>query len=498
MAPDPDDTHNPDDPNTAQTIAISGGGATAVATDSILESGRALAVVAQQAREWSQGLESAAASGSAAAAAGRHHATAAYVSSAARAVSDAGIRAADLRDKLNRAAEAYGWAERTAEQAMEAGGALIGYGLGFAAPLIGWLLLGAVPSTAIALGASSLITGSPRNTVSMLGAWALAHRGALRNPAVVTLVRQAVSAADDGMLGFAHVPYPLARALDDRESGVFGVHGAASTVIALAGPHALKETPVVVTNVASASAAAPGGFYDLASRIPPNGAGDPQVRIERYNTGSGRPRWVVYTGGTIDEGFVAGTEPWDDTSNLQGVAELDPASVRAARDALQAAGAQPGDAVLPVGYSQGGIVATDLAANGGFQTPELVTFGSPTGQMDVPAGVTNVAVEHRDDIIPALGGDPRPADRGGLDRILVQRTTYDTPPALEESPLEAHHIGVYAQTAAQMDRSTDPRLLDARSTLDDFTRGAPAEVTFWRADRVSADPVSADRVSAAG
>jgi pimeloyl-ACP methyl ester carboxylesterase len=267
---------------------------------------------------------------------------------------------------------------------------------------------------------------------------------------------------------------------------VFGVHGAASTVIALAGPRALKETPVTVRNVSSqASVAPPTGFRDLATRIPSNGAGDPQVRIERYDTGAGRPRWVVYAGGTIDQGFVPDGEPWDDTSNLRGVAEQNAASVRAAQDALRAAGAEPGDAVLPVGYSQGGIVATDLATRGDYAVQELVTFGSPTGQMDVPASVTDVAVEHRDDIIPALGGEPRSADQGGLNRILVQRTTYATPPPIDGSPLEAHHIGVYTQTAAQMDASTDPRLTGARHTLAEFTQGAPAEVTMWRADRVN-------------
>lgn len=476
------------------SITVSGGGSMAIATDSILQSGRELAALADHAHQWRRMLEAASSVAPAAPSSlsavlvlrdpGRH------VFSAMRAVSSVETRSTELCVKLRRAAQLYGWAERMAHNAMEQASAALGWDLGVAGRLIGWLFLGALPGLAIAFGVASLITGSPRNILlglgSGTGSWVRAHRGLLRNPAVVAFVRQAVSATDDGMLGFAGVPYPLARALDDRATGVFGVHGAASTVIALAGPRALKETPVTVRNVsAQASVAPPTGFRDLATRIPSNGAGDPQVRIERYDTGTGRPRWVVYAGGTIDQGFVPDGEPWDDTSNLHGVAEQNAASVRAAQDALRAAGAEPGDAVLPVGYSQGGIVATDLATRGDYAVPELVTFGSPTGQMDVPASVTDVAVEHRDDIIPALGGEPRSADQGGLNRILVQRTTYDTPPPIDGSPLEAHHIGVYAKTAAQMDASTDPRLTGARHTLAEFTQGAPAEVTMWRADRVS-------------
>jgi hypothetical protein len=479
------------------SITVSGGGSTAIATDSILQSSRELAALADQAHEWRRNLEAASSAAPVVTAAAPGAASAVvlhdpgrHVFSAMRAVSSVETRSTELCVKLRRAAQLYGWVERMAHNAMEQVSAALGWDVGVAGRLIGWLLLGALPELAIAFGVASLITGSPRNILRGMGngagGWLRAHQGLLRNPAVVAFVRQAVSATDDGMLGFAGMPYPLARALDDRVTGLFGVHGAASTVIALAGPRALKETPVTVRNVSSqASVAPPTGFRDLATRIPSNAAGDPQVRIERYDTGAGRPRWVVYAGGTIDQGFVPDGEPWDDTSNLRGVAEQNAASVRAAQDALRAAGAEPGDAVLPVGYSQGGIVATDLATRGDYAVQELVTFGSPTGQMDVPASVTDVAVEHRDDIIPALGGEPRSADQGGLNRILVQRTTYDTPPPIDGSPLEAHHIGVYTETAAQMDASTDPRLTGARHTLAEFTQGAPAEVTMWRADRVN-------------
>jgi hypothetical protein len=455
-------------------ITVSGGGSTAVATDHLLQNARVLATLADAASQWQQDL------GSTAVRVGP------YILRAQHSVREVHALCAELRDGLDRAAEAYGWAERTAASAVEAGGALAGYSLGVATPLIGWMVLGALPELAFAFGVASLITGSPAKTMAGATRWLSAHAGVLRNPTVVSFVRQAVSASDDVMLGAAGVPFPVARALDDRATGLFGTHGAVATVVALAGPSALKETPVTVTRAAATHAAPPVGFSDLAARVPANAANGPQVRIERYDVGEDRPHWVVYVAGTVDAGFVPASEPWDDTSNLQGVANLDPGSVRATREALRAAGARPGDAVLPVGYSQGGLAATSLATGTDYQTPELVTFGSPTGQIDVPSTVTDVAVEHRDDIIPALGGNPRPAEGDGGDRILVRRTTYDTPPPIDESPLAAHHLSTYAVTAAQMDASSDPRLVGARNTLATFTAGVRADVTLWRGDRVSA------------
>ncbi|MEO8907553.1 MAG: hypothetical protein ABI310_05690, partial [Microbacteriaceae bacterium] len=408
-----------------------------------------------------------------------------YVLRAQRAVQGARELSSELAGNLDRAAEAYGRVERAAAAAAETGGSLAAYALGASAPLIALLMAASLPGWVVAFGGASLITGSPATTARGLSRWLAAHQGLLRNPAVVSFVRQAVSATDSAILGAVGVPYPVARALDDGATGLFGLRGAAATVVAFAGPVALNETPVTVSRVPTAStrASAPAGFRDLAERVPSSTPGGPQVRVERYDVGAARPHWVVYVAGTVDTAFVPGSEPWDDTSNLNGVAGLSAGSVRATEQALQAAGAQPGDAVLPVGYSQGGIAATSLATSSQYSTPALVTFGSPTGGVGVPSGVTDVAVEHRDDLIPALGGNQRAA--GAESRILVERTSYDAPPPLDESPLVAHSLDNYAVTAKQMDASSDPRLIGARNALAAFTGGNEAQVSLWRGDRVA-------------
>lgn len=463
----------------------------AVATDQMLEDARTLNALAQSASTWQQSLDSSAAHGIAAsermAQAQGSHDPWPYVLRAQRAIAAGRELCQGLARDLDQAADAYGRVERAAASAAEAGGSVAGYALGASAPLIGLLIAASLPGWAAVFAGASLLGVSPTKTVSGLSRWLTAHRGVLRNPAVVSFVRQAVSAADSTLFGAAGVPYPVVRALDDGATGLFGLRGAAGTVVALAGPNALKETPVTVSRLddVSVTAGAPAGFRDLADRVPASTAGGPQVRVERYDVGADRPHWVVYVAGTVDPGLVTGGEPWDDTSNVNGVAGLSAGSVRATEQALAAAGALPGDAVLPVGYSQGGIAATSLATGTQYGTPALVTFGSPTGGIDVPSSVTDIAVEHRDDVIPALGGNQRPSAHGGSDRILVERTSYDTPPPLDESPLVAHSLGNYAETASRMDASRDPRLVGARNTLAAFTGGVDAQVTMWRGERVA-------------
>jgi hypothetical protein len=104
--------------------------------------------------------------------------------------------------------------------------------------------------------------------------------------------------------------------------------------------------------------------------------------------------------------------------------------------------------------------------------------------MVVPAGVPNVAVEIREDIVPALGGEPREADRGGLDRILVRRSIYDEHPPPTDEVVPAHNIRNYRETAAIMDASGEERVTGMRETIADFARGEQTSVTLWRADRV--------------
>ncbi|MEO6826484.1 MAG: hypothetical protein ABI255_08750 [Microbacteriaceae bacterium] len=486
-------------------IVISGGGQSTVATDELLQHAARLGDFSQRLRGWRNRVRSVPEMP-------RLPPTAAEpflplnpvagpdaaLEFAAAALLRAETTAQRLTAELRAAAENYGAAERFAAAVAESGGALFGFALGSVAPLLAFWLLGPALIGSLGFMGSTLFTGSAAKSLTALGGMASGRRGILSNPKFVELVRVAVSSTDEVMLGAAHIPLPAALAVGDRGLGWFGLRGAATEVVGAAGlGGALQETPVRVRQAAPPAATRPpAGFVDLAARIPPCGPGTPQVSVERYRSATGEPRWIVYVGGTVDPGLAATDEPWDSTSNVQAIAGLDPGSVRATLQAMEEAGARPGDQVLSIGYSQGGIVATDIVTQGGYRNAGLITFGSPTGQMPIPEGVPRVAVEIKEDLIPALGGAPLAPYQGGLERILVRRSAYDDagPPVGAGQALPAHNISNYRDTAELMDAAGDDRLTGIRQILADFTGDGDGTSTRYRATRVAAEPPRSNRL----
>jgi len=228
-------------------------------------------------------------------------------------------------------------------------------------------------------------------------------------------------------------------------------------------------------------ASAPAGFAALAVRIPASDPAAPQVRVERYAQDDGTVRWVVYSAGTSSWNPVPGANPWDLTADVSGVEAGRAGSTAATMAALAQAGWRPGDEVLPVGHSQGGLVATGIATSGLIAAPMLVTFGSPTRQVKAPAGTLDIAVEHTDDVVPLTGGSLGvPGDR----RVVVREAAPPVPAG--SGGLPAHSMVGYQQTAQAMDESADARLVSARTRLARFTGGKDAEVTLWKGKRVPA------------
>lgn len=403
------------------TISVTGGGSVAVTTESLLAAERILGRVA---------LDAHAARAATARVAALAESVIPPASWALRLtqheLAELALDADRLEAELRVAADAYGWVERVllAEQQLMA-------------RLVGPGVTAAVAATAFVL-------------VSDL------HGRLTVDPLVVAALRGLADSVD------------LLKAVEAMQ--------------ALPGAE-LEETPVDAAQVDEASvprtAAAPGGFAQLAARIPPAKKGAPQVRVERYQLPGGENRWVVYVAGTSDWSLIPGSDPWDDTSNLVGAAGRSAGSTRATLAALTSAGWRPGDAVLPVGHSQGGIVATALATSGFAPVPMLVTFGSPTAGVAVPRDVVDVAVEHSDDPVPALGGTQRLTDT----RLLVREPATRPAAAARAGALPAHEMTGYEQTARELDESTDERAVRASAALADFTGGGEATVTMWLGTR---------------
>ena len=174
------------------------------------------------------------------------------------------------------------------------------------------------------------------------------------------------------------------------------------------------------------------------------------------------------------------TEPWDLTSNVTAVAGQEAGSYRAVLQALREAGVQPGDPVVPIAYSQGGLLAAELAASGEFTVVGMVTFGAPAGQVPLPDGLPAIAVEPTDDIVPALGG----TIAAGAGPLYVRRELFADAPVPTDTPLPAHRLAGYRETARLLDGSAEPRLLAFREQLVGIAGSATGEQSVWRAERI--------------
>ncbi|MEO7123802.1 MAG: hypothetical protein ABI400_11930 [Lacisediminihabitans sp.] len=393
-------------------------------------------------------------------------------------------RAASLSDRLNQAALMYGEAENVADALARQLSSIFAYQLGTWLPLLTisalpFVLPGALTSVGIVAGVWAFTPEDTRKKSTEQ--WINDNKVLLSDPRFVSLVRLAVSSSDDFGEGLVHFPEPLGEMLGDSGLGILGVGSSAAVVVGVAGVAGLlKETPVTVSSSKPKDGKPPpSGLAERAARIP---TGSSQIRIDKYSQLGGEPyRYEVYLGGTRDFSLTAGTEPWDMTSNLTGVAGGSEGSLEATRQAMKAAGIRSTTPVTFTGYSQGGLVAAQLAASGDYDTRGLVTFGGPAGGVSVPHDIPYVALEHADDLVPATGGVWKSSDP-----VLVTRTVYGDHPYTGEAIVPAHELSNYRATARMADASDEQRLASLRNVLSDFAAGTTnVETSYFHAVRTT-------------
>lgn len=392
---------------------------------------------------------------------------------------------------LRLAAEGYGIAESAAGRAAEAAAELV-------AAAVGRLLPGLALAAAARLAPLAAVVAlvAPRAAAALglteqlhaLGAHAAgALSDLVSDPRTVAVIRQAVMAADDLALGALGMPAPLIPLLGEDGLGLAGLPFAATLLAGLAGTAGpLRETPIRLAEsrvvVEAGPADAPTGWAERFDRILSAGPGTDgmQVLIERYEMPDGTARFEVYVTGTVTFDPVPAGEPWDMTSNVGNARGADAASVRAVAEAMRAAGVDATTPVVLNGYSQGGGIVARVATLPEFNVVGLVAFGGNTGQTPIPESVDAVLVEHRDDLVPALGG------RQDNDHaLLVERVAYGQgAPPPEGVVVPAHRRPAYAETAALMDGAESERLRAATARFDAFTEGATTvTATEYRFER---------------
>ncbi|MFC0675075.1 hypothetical protein [Brachybacterium hainanense] len=194
------------------------------------------------------------------------------------------------------------------------------------------------------------------------------------------------------------------------------------------------------------------------------------IRVQAIVGEDGQTCYVVYVPGSYgDAGNLlnpsdTGANPNDWNQNPGALLGQDTDSRQALIAAMEAAGIPQGADVVLAGHSQGGIVASNLAAdphyNGGDQgwnITDVITVGSPVENAAVPSSTSTINFAHvgngmlftdgfhPGDIVPALDGNPY-ADPAMPSSPNRHEVTFDAPGAWDGDPFVNHGIQHYSDS----------------------------------------------------
>ena len=248
------------------------------------------------------------------------------------------------------------------------------------------------------------------------------------------------------------------------------------------------ENPGTIPTTVAGTAAALKDAKNIVSGAGPDGTPveNSTVMVQKAVDEQGRRTFSV---------VLTGTEEWVDSPgvhDLKGIAEgmtarVDapltelPQAQRMAVQALQDAGIQEGDAVVLSGHSLGGIDAAGLAANTQFReryyVEAVTTYGAPVGDFAIPESTSVMAVEHVDDVVPALDGVANP-DSGHRSTVRLS-TAY--PLALTGEAgftgVGAHDMNLYAVGSQGISQSHHPAVAAHEQRLADVIPHGPGTRT---------------------
>lgn len=198
---------------------------------------------------------------------------------------------------------------------------------------------------------------------------------------------------------------------------------------------------------------------------------DSTLSIQKIVKDDGTPTWVV---------AIPGTQIWP--TNLRTVFNMtsnydladDDLAVRAQADsaratiaAMRQAGIDPGDDVVLVGHSQGGMVATTVAAAsiGTYNVRHVVTAGSPVSHHGLPPGIKATHIETQGEGVSDTDGDENPAtpDQVTVTGVLLAA---DGGPSIELPHSVHFHQEVLDAAVEVGDRGLEEHLSDVERLLD--------------------------------
>ncbi|WP_156162164.1 PE-PPE domain-containing protein [Demequina iriomotensis] len=209
--------------------------------------------------------------------------------------------------------------------------------------------------------------------------------------------------------------------------------------------------------------------------------GDGSVAVETVQGPVGA-RHIVYIPGTQDWGVLDGN-PADLESNLQAVTGGASDAAVAVVEAMRAQGIGADEPVMLVGHSQGGIIATVVAAQlaSTYRVTHVVTAGAPTGRLTLPSQVEALHLENLRDVVPGLDGRRNPATptRTTVTHDRRHSEQEDVPDA-SHTLLQAHGLRGYAQTARLVDEGLTPSTRAWRATATPMLAGGASSLQAYR------------------
>ena len=334
------------------------------------------------------------------------------------------------------------------------------------------------------LAGAAVTRQSPAGLASELQAYLKAHGRILTNPRTVAIIRELASDANGIGAGFMLVPPPLAGALDSAR--LTGVSSSANGVVVLGrGVGLFEPSGAAVKKTSSFEFGTPPTSLVGRAQSFPDPQNDPngeQIRIDRYVEAGKPDRFDVYIAGTVTFDPKTDTQPFDLTSDLNGVGGQQSASYRAVVSAMHEAGITSASPVVLNGYSQGGLLASQVAASGAFNVHGVVTFGAPSAQVALPASIPVLTVRNAEDLVPATSGyDVNP------NAVVVERPVFATSPVPSDWAVPAHRLSYYQETAAVVDQANSSEVRGVLDPLNEFGAGASrVDSTLWVATRVPA------------
>jgi hypothetical protein len=191
-------------------------------------------------------------------------------------------------------------------------------------------------------------------------------------------------------------------------------------------------------------------------------APDGEVEVQTVTGPDGITRHVVYLPGTDDMNPLSSdSQVRDMQTNLELMSGQPDAYGLGIVAALAEAGVRPGEPVLMVGHSQGGMEAVALASHGSrYDITNIVTLGAPTAQAGVlPAQVQVLSLAHDGDAVPELAGFDIPAPN----HVIVH---FDDDH--QQGLIANHAYEHYEAGAAAVEASSNPTIRAGLAGLDPF------------------------------